>query len=350
MKKRQFWRLAAEYTIGVLILIATVLGAWFLPEVYSQIRDQEQLSNPVLSQRAPITFLDINSLDIAGRMQLLKEPSLALYEWNDENTIGISEEAIVEKAGRLLETWMAYEILPEETETFTGMLKQAVKDPNHMEANLEAVVFQVQVKETVFQVIAMAVYCEMPEEMMFLIMDLDKEMLYYVSMFGEPIWNEMAQRVGPESYASYQELKEAYAAGKTDELLYFGADKWQNFYQVCGALSCEPREEQQQQNQDPETNEINIQMWGELYGIPELDPKSYREFDLHYENFDGYAGIGMTYSWAYGLGMEVMLGTPAWSMLFHDDYEYEPLAAAFESWLGVVEETEKEAVYDEVIS
>ena len=107
MRRQKRWKTILEYEIGVLLLVAAVLAAWFLPDLYTQLHDSEQFNHPILSTREAIQFLDVNSLDIAGRMKLLKDETV-LQDWNYSDTLFMdgSEETLLKKAERLLGEWV----------------------------------------------------------------------------------------------------------------------------------------------------------------------------------------------------------------------------------------------------
>ena len=73
MKKKKSWKHILEYELGVLILVAVLLVAWFGPDLYAAWQDQSQNGKVVCSSRDEIRFLDTDSLDIAGRMVLLRD-------------------------------------------------------------------------------------------------------------------------------------------------------------------------------------------------------------------------------------------------------------------------------------
>ena len=317
MRRNKRWKTILEYEIGILLLIAAVLAAWFLPDLYTQLRDLEQFQHPVLSKRDAIQFLDMDSLDIAGRIKLLKEVSV-FDDWSYEPSNDLLMKTYLKKAQRLLEKWVEYEVLPEETETLIKELGE--------EAELEAVelsngqtesaMYRLIVGQSVFHICCIWVADPDETESLFLLMDADKDLLYYVAVFGQPFWDEMAQRVGPDSYDTYSDLMDAYYAGKFDMNSYFGADKWQNLAKVASASSCK----QKQEEEDKEAEEKYT------------DPRSYREFVLQYDNFEGCAEIAMLYNYRFGYGMDVSLGTNAWRRLIMDSTGEDNAEPSFIGW------------------
>lgn len=331
MRRQKRWKTILEYEIGVLLLVAAVLAAWFLPDLYTQLHDSEQFGHPVLSTREAIQFLDVNSLDIAGRMKLLKDESV-LQDWNyseqDDFFMDGSEELFLKKAQRLLSEWVDYDILPKEAETLIERIQEPAKAGSDASAaedmeisaekafTVEGAMIRIIVGQSVLRVCCIAVGGEDGSDMLFLLMDADRDLLYYVAVFGRPYWDAMAQRIGPKSYDSYNDLMDAYYAGNFDMNSYFPADQWQNLAKAASAVSCE-------QEQEKENGEIE-----ETY----TDPRSHREFVLNYDTFDGYAGIAMVASDWSGYGMDVSLGTNAWRQFVSDCFGLNFTVAAFEGW------------------
>lgn len=332
MRRQKRWKTILEYEIGVLLLVAAVLAAWFLPDFYTQLHDSEQFNNPVLSTREAIQFLDVDSIDIAGRIKLLKDETV-LQDWNyselDTLFVDGNEEPLLKKAQRLLSEWVDYDILPDVTETLIERIQEPAEtgtDDASGEADVEissedsytveGAMIRIIVGQSVLRVCCIAVGSEDGSNMLFLLMDADRDLLYYVAVFGRPYWDEMAQRIGPQSYDSYNDLMDAYYAGNFDMNSYFPADKWQNLAKTASAVSCE-------QNLAEKTGEAE-----ETY----TDPRSHREFILNYDTFDGYAGISMVYSDLGGYGMDVSLGTNAWRQFVSDCFGLNFTVAAFEGW------------------
>ena len=71
MKKKKSWKHILEYELGVLILVAVLLVAWFGPDFYASWQDQSQNGEVVCSSRDEIRFLDTDSLDTKIFIQTL---------------------------------------------------------------------------------------------------------------------------------------------------------------------------------------------------------------------------------------------------------------------------------------
>ena len=54
MKKKKSWKHILEYELGVLILVAVLLVAWFGPDLYASRQDQSQNGKVVCSSRDEI--------------------------------------------------------------------------------------------------------------------------------------------------------------------------------------------------------------------------------------------------------------------------------------------------------
>ena len=72
MKKKKSWKHILEYELGVLILVAVLLVAWFGPDFYASWQDQSQNGKVVCSSRDEIRFLDTDSLDTKIFIQTLQ--------------------------------------------------------------------------------------------------------------------------------------------------------------------------------------------------------------------------------------------------------------------------------------
>lgn len=320
MRRQKRWKTILEYEIGVLLLVAVVLAAWFLPDLYTQLHDSEQFNHPVFSAREAIQFLDVDSLDIAGRIKLLKNAEV-LMDWNYSEYNGVldevGEETLLSKAQRLLNEWVDYEILPEETETYIKRLQEFSASGDTDFSMVESAMIRIIVGQSVLRVCCIGTSLNDGNDLLFLLMDADRDLLYYVAVFGRSFWDGMAQRIGPKAYDTYDDLMNAYYAGKFDMNSYFAADKWQNLAKAASAVSCE-------QKMEDENTEIN-----ETY----TDPRSYREFVLNYDTFDGYAGIAMVYNeLSGGYGMDVSLGTNAWRQFVSDCFGQIYEEGRFEGW------------------
>ena len=343
MRRQKRWKTILEYEIGVLLLVAAVLAAWFLPDLYTQLHDSEQFNNPILSTREAIQFLDVNSLDIAGRMKLLKDETV-LQDWNYSDTLFMdgSEETLLKKAERLLGEWVDYGILPGETETLIKQIQESAETKSYASSGtqdveispeealtVEGAMIRIIVGQSVLRVCCIGAGGEDGSDMLFLLMDADRDLLYYVAVFGRPYWDEMAQRIGPKSYDSYNDLMDAYYAGNFDMNSYFPANQWQNLARAASAVSCGEKQE--------ENGEVE-----ETY----KDPRSHREFVLNYDTFDGYAEIAMVASDWSGYGMDVSLGTNAWRQFVSECFGLNFTAAVFEGWFddpyGVGQATDAE--------
>ena len=80
MKKR--WKIILEYIAGILVLSEVLIIAWCLPGWYGKWQDSEMMNQVTLSKREGISFLDMDSLDLAGRLKILCDTDM--FQWNEK--------------------------------------------------------------------------------------------------------------------------------------------------------------------------------------------------------------------------------------------------------------------------
>lgn len=120
-------------------LAAAVLVAWFWPEWYAARQDEQIEGESVLSVRENIRFLDVDSLDVADRLWILKnrtEPWLndtgMMMEYSDEQV-----DLSMEHWKRMVWKWEENHLIPKGCyallEQFTEETKRAL-DGNSLES------------------------------------------------------------------------------------------------------------------------------------------------------------------------------------------------------------------------
>lgn len=271
-----------EYEIGVLLLIAVILFALFFPDWYNEWQKESSVGKVELSSREEIQFVDVASLDVAGRLKLLKDVEYLPYATMAYSPVTFQDT--FQRCKKCLTAWEDCSVLPEgctellEEKYFNAVLLlrlYVVKGPEVDildENTLDVLLIQCIDHEALNTLTVMT--------------DCTADMLYYVSVCGESFTDEIAERLGPGKYASLGELCESY--GKSGGMLELSIQRPGDFAAACGAKSAEPS--------------------------PYAEGFS-RNIQLNFENFESMARIELVESEAVGPGMAVMFGTDYWVKL-----------------------------------
>lgn len=290
-RKRKFkvdkdtWKIAGEYTAGFVVLAVVVAVAWFLPEWYGDWQDERMLGQVELSSREGIQFLDSDSLDIADRIKLLKDP--ASFSWGYE-VFGIEWKDYADIYSSYTKTvsgWVDAGLLPKDCEEWSTPDQNVLIDSRY-----------IQVGSTMFPVYILCFEDEESENSLVVLMDSELDLIYYASVCGPLMEDSMARELG---YASYEALVLAYREGR-----YSGGTDGEipvmDFAVPCGAL---------------EAQVDSVQ--GELE----------QEIVLQFETFSGQAWRKPVEN-NLGYGMAVIYGTELWADFMtdwfnqHDTIEY----------------------------
>lgn len=269
MDRRNRWSIILSYLAGIFLLAVSVLLAWFVPGAYSEWQDHRMLKVSVLSSRDDIEFLDMDTLEMETRMRMLKETKQMLYL--DYGNYNLGEAEISEKRNvcqKELQQWADCGLMPEE---YVDLLSE--------ECWVEGVVVNISLSETILPCKLLYFEDKLQERQMFVILDDETDIIYYVAIYGYVVQEYMAARLGYDSleYMCWEVLE-----GRRKELQedYSGYD----FEAVCRAE--------------------NARITGE---------KEELNFDvaLEYETFTGYANrrvIGREGT----NGLAISLGTEKW--------------------------------------
>ncbi len=276
MTEKHRWKTILQYMAGLFALGLTLAAAMFLPGVYTAWQDERIMDSVTLSNREAISFLDADSIDIAGRLKMLLEAENINFGEADYYT-EMPAEDVWQKTERLLQKWCDAGLLPE-------VIMQWVQSADVTDSEWGVLFYSVYVDQTVIPVTIWRCYvASRYGDMVTIVMDMEKDILYYVSVSGEDVMDEMALELGYDSGAAPD-----YAA-------------------VCGALEAE---------------------------ILDTGNVIERDVILKFEDFDSYAYRRLMSS-EYGFGYAVMYGTHWWSdmmSLLSETYgfvEYECTADEF---------------------
>lgn len=269
MNNRKKWETAVSYLAGFFVLAVSVILAWFVPGAYSDWQDQRLLKVSVLSSRNDIEFLDMEALEMEERMRLLKETErLSFTEHGGIFEIEDWERRAV--CQRELQRWMDCGLIPE----------RAFPTGNYVEMGGAYISLTNSVLEC-----NILIFGDETGEYTFVIMDGEKEILYYVAMWGTSIQEYMAETLG------YENLEHMIWQVFQGELLqkqedYSGYD----FAQVCRAKAAD------------------------IQGSPE---ELNFDVSLEYDTFTGYAHRRVINTEGV-YGLSVSLGTEKWEKILEE--------------------------------
>ena len=158
MKKKKSWKHILEYELGVLILVAVLLVAWFGPDLYASWQDQSQNGKVVCSSRDEIRFLDTDSLDIAGRMVLLRDATYLNWYENDVYYDGSRmtqeeiEQLLIQRPRSLAEQWVEAGVMPEQ---FVRQIPRTLQEADVLEEGTSSGIYSVVVDQNVLNVLVL---------------------------------------------------------------------------------------------------------------------------------------------------------------------------------------------------
>lgn len=310
------WKVLLEYEIGILVLVVSILLALFGPDLYASWQDEHMEGQITVSERETIRFLDVDSLDIAGRMSLLKDAER--LDWIENSAGNMYVEAILKRANRLAKQWVDSEVLPGEIlEILPDSVGQLETDKEKREFMGGS--YSILVGQNALNVMMLCCACVDVEggadiyeeqygytadqlDVVVIVMDMDRDLFYYVGVFGHSVWDWMAQQLvteeWPGAYGSFEMLRELYY--DHNGLPKLRLDGSGDLAAVCGALDVkrlEPKEEA---------------TGGGLY----------TDYTLSYEKFDGFAREQLAFFDDIGYGMTYTLGTLCWNDFILEVFNY----------------------------
>lgn len=292
-----------QYTAGILLLAFCAAAAMFAPGWYASWQDERMLDHVALSSRESITFLDVNSLDIEGRLRMLQEAEHISFA--EESTgfadayyyATLSEDAALQRMRDLLFRWCDAGLLPEQAKKW-GETEYLSEDSMMFLTSCG-----IYVDEALLPVYVGRFVSEDCENMLTIVMDVETDILYYVSISGVYSMDEMAKELG---YGSLEAMQWQNSTAQTEAALddvSFSCD----FASVCGAEDAE------------------------VYGSSDMLEK---DVTLKFEDFNSYA-YRRVISNEQGFGMAVMYGTEVWQEVLSqmiELYGYWELPETTDSW------------------
>ncbi len=278
MTERHRWKTALQYVLGMLALAACIALAIFIPGWYARWQDENLIDKVTLENRENIEFIDVHSLDLEGRLKILQEAEyVGIGEEYNTWTYGINEQEIEEKIQELIQSW--YE---------AGLLPGPPKEEDSKELHYYMMSFYLASIEA--GNVRIPVYIGrfgLPgfENVLTVVLDQEKEILYYASVSGTYAMDYLAGELG---YENTDVLTKECLTGDAWEKLTATAKQTgteeKDYASVCGAAGAK------------------ISRNGEVFE---------EDIELEFETFQGYAYRRLICS-EYGFGVAVMYGTEQW--------------------------------------
>lgn len=279
MRGRKNWKVMLQYAAGILLLMTSVGLAWFLPGWYSAWRDDQFLDQAVLSRREEIEFLDMQSLDMAGRMKLLGESEQVF--WSGEMGNGSTGD-IIERLSVLRNTvteWKQAGILPQKV-----FISADTVEDFYNNAYVEDYCFpKILLDQGTLQVCVICMVDDLDGTSLLAIMDMEKDILYCLCIRGYEVQEQMAELLG------YRNIEEMIKRVMNGDLL----EQQEDYSSYDFAAACHARE-------------------AVITGSPE---ELNFDVELKFDNFTGYANRRITGGNYEEFGVSVSLGTDQWLSL-----------------------------------
>lgn len=311
MKKQDSWKSVLAYAAGGAGLLLSLLLAFFFPSWYGSWRDAQLLGKVTLESRENIEFLDGDSLDIAGRMEKLGSASMLAwsysydydtyyrnYDYDITEGITLSQRKNIQRCKNAVDQWENAGLLPEgcsewiDTQYHLLLYLEPVLYINDSALPLCFFAFANEnIEDTAAQTQSMSEEEETEAadepniDLMLVLMDAEKDLIYYASVTGCTAQSSMIQELG---YGSREELQNALERGnrirKMPDISAY------DFAGVCSAESA---------SITAEAGQLELLV------------------SLQYDNFEAYAGRSLLCNEG-GYGEAVFFGTPKWPSLVNE--------------------------------
>lgn len=219
---RKRWKYVLEYVLGGGCLLAAAAIAWFVPEWYAGWQEQHLMGNVTLASREEIQFLDTDSLDVISRLKMMQESEN--LEGVMYDTVYLNVKDKMEECRNTAAEWSACGVVP-------GFAGEVISKEYLICACSFAIMNETNMIPLWFG------RFDNGGDAVTVIGDMEKDMIYYISVSGERAESYMAQCLGYENAAAlYQTVgTDAYLARREDLSAY-------DFAGICGAESAEVTE------------------------------------------------------------------------------------------------------------
>lgn len=196
MKEHRRGKIILQYVAGILALGLSVASAWFLPSWYSGWRDQEYLAGATFSSREEIEFLDTAALDIAERMELLGQAEQ--LGWDLQGEKEVTEFDVVDRLSFLQaegRRWKEAGLLPQYVFSSVDSVEEFYNN-----ISLEDYLFlQVTADGKTLPVCLILLDDAGDGTNVLAIVDAQKDILYFLSVTGYGVQEQMAWLLGFDS-------------------------------------------------------------------------------------------------------------------------------------------------------
>lgn len=268
MPNNKMWKTVFKYAAGVVGFVIVLIAGWFAPGWYNEWQDEKLFNQVTLGSRENIQFLDTESLDIAGRIRALGES--VNFNWGMSYYIDeydMSADEILKKIKSRLDVWEQSGLVPE---IYVSVLKEG-------QAECYGDKYFIELDGGMLPVYFLRFWDEEHITSLTVVMDSEKELLYYTSLSGYRGSEYVVECLG---YDSVYDAASSIINGKTA-----GKQRTEyDFAGVCGAKSAD---------------------------ISEVEGQLDCNAVLKFENFNGYAGRRFI-STDVGYGVATMYGTERW--------------------------------------
>lgn len=310
MARHDRWKKVTAYVAGIIILTICLILALFFPNWYGQWQDEQLMGTVMLESRENIEFLDGDSLDIAGRMKKIGEA--ASLKWNFDYGYDSEESAFytedwiftnidqrenIQRCKEMVKAWWDAGLFPKDCSSWIDEEDHLLlysERTLYVDDSVLPICFLIFTNEESMDEEAMwtdpdgsvieneTVIDEDQMDLLLILMDAEKDLIYYASLSGSVMQDAMMQELG---YESEQMLMESLQNGTNDQKKPDTTSY--NFAAVCGA---------------------EAQMITANKGELEL------RVSLQYDNYEAYAGRSLICNEA-GYGQAILFGTPRWESL-----------------------------------
>lgn len=279
------WKIALQYTIGILVLALCTAAALYLPGWYADRQDEELMGKVSLSNRETVDLINIASLEIEETLKTLQSIEYYYFEEVSYFRIDITEEELLDKCGELVQDWCEAGLLPDSYALLARDWERYLLDGYI--TTLVGIGYDYNGTDRFVCSCAILRFVSPDhEDGLTVVMDIEKQIIYYASASGHDAVIAMCRELG---YDSAEELVRSAEAGeepKTDRTNPAAFD----FASVCGAEQATVRKEE---------NSLELTA------------------GLTYESFEGSAFRKVILN-DWGYGMAVMFGTDRWGEFMVD--------------------------------
>lgn len=314
------WKTIIKYSTGMLVLTVSVILALFLPGRYAAWEDAQMTGQAVMSKRERIEFLDTTSLDIAGRLQMLQESET--FAWDKETTYYGSDD-IVSRCAEVIGLWCDSGLFPEECRQWIAMDNIVLISQ-----------VPIYVDQTVFPVYVLRFRIQYTAALT-IVLDGSTDLIYYASVGGPFMWDEIAVDLGFDSYERMVDciMERAQILFEMYEDILDGIEEPDEF-----VMQYILDHEERHKNSDDEIYDFAAVCGADSAKITRVLGDLGLEVTLDFENFTGYAnrrlaGLEDVDMPDEFVGYATMFGTDRWTDFITDFLAY------YGSCEGVVEPT-----------